>query len=100
MLLGIHLRLLIGPTVPVPAPVTVTESLTGVEVTHNDEGPSGFELIFQVGRCGLTDLADYPLLASPLLLPFSRVIVVVTFNASAAGAGGRVHHPPAAVAEQ
>jgi hypothetical protein len=81
VLLGIHLSLMIGPTVPVPAPATLTESLTGVEVTHNDEGPSGFELIFQVGRSGLTDLADYPLLASPLLLPFSRVIVVATFNA-------------------
>ena len=81
MLLGIHLSLLIGPTVPVPAPATLTESLTGVEVTHNDEGPSGFELTFQVGRSGISDLVDYPLLASPLLLPFSRVIVVTTFNA-------------------
>ena len=81
MLLGIHLNLLIGPTVPVPAPAALTEALVGVQVTHNDEGRSGFELTFQVGRSGLSDLADFPLLANPLLRPFSRVVVVVVFNA-------------------
>jgi hypothetical protein len=81
VLLGIHLNLLIGPTVPVPAPAALTEALVGVQVTHNDEGRSGFELTFQVGRSGLSDLADFPLLANPLLRPFSRVVVVVVFNA-------------------
>lgn len=81
MLLGIHLTLLIGPTVPVPAPAALAEALTGVEVTHADEGRSGFQLTFQMGRSGPSDLVDYPLLLNPLLRPFSRVILLVMFNA-------------------
>lgn len=82
MLLGIHLTLLIGPTVPVPAPTMLVEALQSVEVTHNDQGRSGFQLTFQVGRSGPLDLLDYSLLANPLLRPFNRVILVVLFNAT------------------
>ena len=49
MLLGVHLTLLIGPTVAVPAPVMLTEALQRVEVSHSDEGQSGFQVTFQVG---------------------------------------------------
>ena len=80
-LLGIHLTLLIGPTVPVPAPPNFLEALDTVEVTHSDEGRSGFQITFRAGRSGELDLLDYRLLASPLLLPFNRVVLVVTFNA-------------------
>jgi hypothetical protein len=81
MLLGIHLQLLVGPEVPVPAPAPLTEALVGIEATLSDEGPSGFQLTFQAGRSGPTDLLDHPVLASPLLRPFNRVILIVTFNA-------------------
>jgi hypothetical protein len=80
MLLGIHLTLLIGPTVPVPAPFPLTEALASVEVTHNDQGRSGFQMTFQIGRSGPLDLLDYSLLLNPLLRPFNRVILVVLFN--------------------
>lgn len=79
--LGIHLTLLIGPTVAVPAPLPLMEALHSVEVTHSDEGQSGFQIMFQIGRSGPLDLIDYGLLANPLLKPFNRVILVVTFNA-------------------
>ncbi len=82
MLLGVHLTLLIGPTVAVPAPVMLTEALQRVEVTHSDEGQSGFQVTFQVGRAGPTDLLDYALLSNPLLKTFNRVILVVTFSAT------------------
>ena len=82
MILGIHLILLIGPTVPIPAPIALTEALTGVEVSHTDQGRSGFQLTFQVGRSGPLDLVDYGLLKNPLLRPFNRVIVMVIFNAT------------------
>jgi hypothetical protein len=82
VLLGIQLRLLIGPTVPAPAPLPLTEALVGAEVTHSDEGRSGFQLTFQVGRSGPSELTDFPLLAGPLLRPFNRVILVVVFNAT------------------
>jgi hypothetical protein len=81
-LLGIHLTIWIGPTVPVPAPSTLLEALESVEVTHSDEGRSGFQITFQVGRSGPTDLLDFKLLAGPLLKPFSRVLLTVTFGAT------------------
>jgi hypothetical protein len=79
-LLGVRLTLLIGPTVAVPAPPFMLEALRKVEITHKDEGQSGFELSFTLGRSGPFDLVDYPLLANPILKPFNRVIVILTFN--------------------
>ncbi|VVB52070.1 Uncharacterised protein [uncultured archaeon] len=78
---SIHLTMLIGPTVPVPAPSLLAEALQSVEVTHSDEGRSGFQITFQVGRSGPFDLLDYSLLSNPLLKPCNRVILIVTFNA-------------------
>jgi hypothetical protein len=80
-LLGIHLTLLIGPSVPVPAPPFLMESLQRVEVTHSDQGRSGFQITFQIGRSGSADLLDYQHLSGPLLRPFNRIILIVTFNA-------------------
>lgn len=80
MLLGVHLTLLIGPTIAVPAPLPLTEALASVEVTQNDTGRSGFSLTFQVGRSGPFDLLDYGLLTLPLLRPFNRIVVLVLFN--------------------
>jgi hypothetical protein len=78
-LLGTHLTMLIGPTVPIPAPPAFLEALESVEVSHSDAGRSGFQITFRAGR-SRTDVLDYALLASPLLRPFSRVVLVVTFN--------------------
>ena len=80
MLLGIHLTLMIGPSVPVPAPPPVMEALESVQVTHKDEGRSGFQITFSAGRSGPADLLDYPQLLTPLMRPFSRIILIVTFN--------------------
>lgn len=80
-LLGVHLTLLVGPTVPIPAPPHLTSALQGVEVEHSDEGRSAFRLTFEAGRSGPADLIDYPLLTLPLLKPFNRVILMVTFGA-------------------
>jgi hypothetical protein len=76
---GVHLSLLIGRTVPAPAPAELVEALKDVEVSHRDDGPSGFQLRCSVGRSGLSDLRDYSLLSSPLLQPFNRVIIIVRF---------------------
>jgi len=80
-LTGIHFSLLIGPTVPVPAPPFLIESLQNVEVTHNDDQHSGFQITFSIGRNGPQDLLDYQHLSTPLLKPFNRVVLIVTFNA-------------------
>jgi hypothetical protein len=79
-LLGVRLTLLVGPTVAVPAPPPVLEALRKVEVSHKDEGQSGFELTFTLGRSGPLDLLDYSLLSNPLLKPFNRVILIATFS--------------------
>lgn len=80
MLLGIHLTLLIGPTVPLPAPLPLAEALVSAEVTHSDQGRSGFSLTFETGRGGALAALDHPLLALPLLRPNSRVVLVVTLG--------------------
>ncbi len=80
-LLGIHLTLMIGPTAATPAPPIVMEVLDSVEVTQSDEGRSGFQLTFKVGRSGPSRFVDYSLVMLPLLKVFSRVIVIVTLNA-------------------
>jgi hypothetical protein len=80
-LLGINMTLMIGSTVAVPAPAMLIEALQSVEVTHSDEGRSGFQIVFQAGRSGQADMADYALLRSPLLKPLNRVILILTFGA-------------------
>jgi hypothetical protein len=75
-LLGTRLTLWLGPTIAVPAPAPIVEALSAVEVTLNSEGRDGFQLTFTLGR-GARDIVDYPLLANPLLRPFSRVIIQV-----------------------
>ena len=79
-ILGTQLALLIGQTVPAPAPQNIIEAFKSAEVTHKDEGRSGFQLTFHAGRAS-ADLLDYALLSSTLLRPMSRVILIVTFNA-------------------
>ena len=71
--------LLLGPTIPLPAPPTFMEALESIQVTHQDQGRSGFQLVLHAGRSGSLDLVDYPQLLSPLLKPFSRVVIMVIF---------------------
>lgn len=78
---GVHLSMLVGPTVAVPAPSELMEALESVEVTHNDTGRSGFQMTFTVGRGGPLAALDYPLLLKPLLRPFNRVILTAIVGA-------------------
>jgi hypothetical protein len=77
---SIRLMLLIGPTVPLPAPPTLIETLYAVEITHRDDGPSGFQLSFWLSRGTLLDVLDYTMLLGPLLKPLSRVVIGITVN--------------------
>ena len=78
MLKGVHLTLLIGPLVVVPAPQVVMDSLTNVEVTTGDKGPSGFQLSFTLSNKSL--LQTLFLLSGGQPLLFLRVVIVVTMN--------------------
>ena len=81
---GIYLTLLIGPTIPAPVPSVLTDALKSMEVKNTDEGRDGFQITFTLGRSGQpnSDFSDYPLINNPLLKPFNRVIIILTFGAS------------------
>jgi hypothetical protein len=76
--LGIRLQLLIGATVPVPAPFGVVDALTDLEVTNRDKERDGFQMTFSMGK---DSVLDYRLLSDGLLDPPARVIVIVLINA-------------------
>jgi len=77
MLKGVHLTLLIGPGVPIPAPQSVIDALTEVSVNH-DEARSGFQLSFAVGKSS-------PLLKTLLPAGYfdpitTRVVIIATVS--------------------
>ena len=77
MLKGVHLTLLIGPGVPIPAPKPLMDALDSVEVTSAADTPSGFQLSFAVhNRSPLHTL----LLVAGGRVPWLRVIIVATLN--------------------
>ena len=80
-LIGVHVTLMISESGP-PRPVSakIAQAVKDISVTHNDEGPSGFQITFHIGRSGPLDLMDYALLENPLLKPFNRVILLVRFS--------------------
>ncbi len=78
---GIYFSLLVGPSVPVPVSSAVIESADEIEVTHQDEGRSGFQINLKVGRSGSADILDYGLLRDQFFKPFNRVIMNVAFDA-------------------
>jgi hypothetical protein len=74
---GIHLSLMIGPGVPVPAPKTVIDALENVQVNSGTDR-SGFQLTFNVGK-------KSPLLTTMLPAGYfdpivTRVIIIVTLR--------------------
>jgi hypothetical protein len=71
---SIRLQILLGTTVPEPAPTQIIDALTSLEVRNTDSGRDGFQMTFSLGR---NSLADYNLLLSGLLEPPSRVIIGV-----------------------
>lgn len=76
-LLGIHLQLMIGPTIPLPVPKVLADALESVEVSHGDVGRSGFQLSFSVEEQTPGGLAGAALLSNPLFQVFNRVVVSV-----------------------
>jgi hypothetical protein len=77
MLKGIHLTLMIGPAVPVPAPKAVVDALTEIQVTSGKER-TGFQLTFAVGK---ESMLLKTLLPAGYFDPMTtRVIAVVTLN--------------------
>lgn len=79
----LNLTFLIGASTPRPAPTALTEAVDSLIVSYRDQGRSGFQIVFRIGRATPSDLQDDPLLRGTeeqLLLPFNRVIVTLTMN--------------------
>jgi hypothetical protein len=74
---GIHLSLMIGPGLPLPAPVEVIESLDSVQVTSSGQ-TSGFQLSFKVGKS--SSLLNEMLPAGYFDPIITRVIIIATVN--------------------
>jgi hypothetical protein len=77
MLKGIHLTLLIGPGLPIPAPQPVVDALMGITVTSGKD-KSGFQLTLAVSK-------NSPLLTTMLPAGYfdpmiTRVIIIVTLG--------------------
>lgn len=75
-----NLTVLLGATIPVPAPPRLVASIQRVQVTMSDSARSGFQIVLTDGRSGLGGLTDFPLLSGGSLRPFHRVILIVTFH--------------------
>src|SRR5215207_5823991 len=74
----IQLTMLIGPTVPIPAPAPVISALQSVEVTTTAGARSGFQLSLALSnRSPLHPLFVVAGNASPLSI---RVVLVATIN--------------------
>jgi hypothetical protein len=76
--LGIQLFLLVGQTVPAPAPQSVMEALREVEVTNNDRQRDGFQLSLTLGRRGAA--MDFGLLSDDVFAPDHRVTIVAVIQ--------------------
>src|SRR5215472_5656473 len=78
MLKGVHITLLIGPTVPIPVPQVVLDALTSVQVTTTAGQNSGFQLTFTLSS--RSPLQTLFLLAGNSPIPLLRVIIIATIN--------------------
>ena len=77
--LGMRLQLLIGPSVPLPAPYPVMEAFVSLEVTTRDSDFDGFQMTFTLGK---ESPLDYGLLLSGLFDPPNRVIIIAIIGAT------------------
>jgi len=77
MLKGVHLTLMIGPGLPVPAPRVVLEALTSVQVNSEKER-SGFQLTFTISRN--STLLTMMIPAGYFDPMITRVMIIVTVN--------------------
>ncbi len=77
MLKGIHLTLMMGPTIAAPVPQPVTDALTSAQVTTSAGQRSGFQLTFTLGK---QSLLNRTLLPAGFFDPKVRVIIVATIN--------------------
>lgn len=80
--LGVRAQLLSGEFVPTPVKASIAERLESIEVTHSDEGRSGFQLVVRLERRPGRLALDYPQLHNTFE-PYHRVAIVISFGLKA-----------------
>lgn len=75
--LGVRLTLLIGRTVPIPAPMSLLAALASVQVHCDSQNGDGFTLTFSITK---ENPVDYTLMQGGLLDAPSRVILAVSLG--------------------
>src|SRR5689334_6290429 len=70
--------MLVGDTVPLPAPYALTSSLESLTVTNDAQGTDGFQMSFKLAK---DTLVEYGILLQRLIEPFKRVVLGVLFGA-------------------
>lgn len=75
-ILGIRLMLWVGQNVPRPASYDVLAALQRVEVTNDSRQGDGFQMTFSLGK----GVADFALLESGVLEPFTRIVIGVVLG--------------------
>lgn len=78
---GIRATVMAGKGVPRPISATFTDALESIEVTEVSGARSGIQLVFLIDRSPRAP-ADYPVVASTLFAPFSRIVVMVWMSAT------------------
>jgi hypothetical protein len=78
MLKDVHLTLMIGQVIPVPASKVVIDHLDNIEVTVRDQGPSVFQLSFSLSNKSPLQILFLLSGGQPLL--FLRVVIVMTLS--------------------
>lgn len=73
---GVDLSLKINDS---PAPAELTSRLKATEVTLNDDGRSGFQMVFETSRADKST-KGYDLPGNALLQPFARVVLTVKYD--------------------
>jgi hypothetical protein len=84
VLKNVRLNLMIGPVMPFPVPREVVDALESVQVTHNTDGPSGFQLTFALNSKSVLNTL---LLLLPKMGPavsIVRVVLTVIVNGTPA----------------
>lgn len=77
LLSNAYLTLMIGPAVPVPAPLPVMDALESIQVTSSKDR-SGFQLTFTIGKTSPLQMALLP--AGYFDPVVTRVVIMVTLN--------------------
>ncbi len=78
MLKGVHLTLMIGPAVAVPASQSLVDALAEAEITCSADGRSGFQLSFNVNAQSVLHALFVP--SAGAVAPLTRLILVATVN--------------------